>query len=84
MQDLLPRGWVVETVPLTVGIRGSLHEPTWRGILGRFGIAAQITQKHFLRNLTRQALEELDNMYGVRSEALRRLQTGPDAQRSIQ
>jgi hypothetical protein len=28
MQDLLPRGWVIETVPLTIGIRGSFHEPT--------------------------------------------------------
>ena len=29
MQDLLPQRWVVETVPLTVVIRGVLHEPTW-------------------------------------------------------
>ena len=45
MQILLPRGWVVETVLLTVGMRGSLHEPTWRGMLDRFGISAQIMQE---------------------------------------
>ena len=81
MQDLLPGGWAVETVPLSIGIRVSLDKPSWLRILGRFGITAPTTQEHFLRDLTRQALEELDRMYGVRSEALRQLQTGPDAQR---
>ena len=82
MQALLPVGWMVETVPLTIGIRGSLTVPTWSRILGRFGITDRITQDHFLRDLTRQALEELDRMYGVRSEALRQLHTGQDARRS--
>lgn len=82
MQELLPRGWMVETVPLTVGIRGSLPVPAWRVTLERLGIASQITQEHFLRDLTRQALEELDRMYGVRSEALRQLHTSLDARRS--
>ena len=82
MQALLPAGWVVETVPLTIGIRGSLHVPTWFRILCRFGITDRITQDHFLRDLTWQALEELDRMYGVRSEALRQLHTGQDARRS--
>ena len=27
MQALLPWGWVVETVPLTIGVRGSIHDP---------------------------------------------------------
>ena len=76
MQDLLPQGWVVETVPLTVGIRGSFHELDWRATLNRFGIGTD-TQNSFFQDLTRQALEELDRMYGVRSEALRH--TGPDA-----
>jgi hypothetical protein len=37
MQSLLPQGWVVDTVPLTVGIRGSLDEPAWDRTLDRFG-----------------------------------------------
>jgi hypothetical protein len=81
MQDLLPQGWVVETIPLNVGIRGSLPVPAWRETLVRLGITSQITQEHFLRDLTRQTLEELDRMYGVRSEALRQQQTSLDARR---
>jgi FixJ family two-component response regulator len=82
MQALLPWGWVVETVPLTIGVRGSIHEPTWRRILDRFGIETRDTQERFFHDLTRQTLEELDRMYGVRSEALRQLHAGPDARRS--
>ena len=82
MQGLLPGGWVVETVPLTIGIRGSICKPTWARILDRLGINTISTQEHFLRDLTRQALEELDRMYGVRGEALRRLNDGQDARRS--
>ena len=35
MEALLPAGWVVQVVPLTIGIRGSLHVPTWSRILVR-------------------------------------------------
>ena len=73
MLNLLPRGWTVETVPLTVGIRGSIHEPSWLKILDRFGICMRADQEQILQDLTRQALEELDRMYGVRSEALRKV-----------
>jgi hypothetical protein len=82
MQNLLPTGWTVETVPLTVGIRGSLHEPTWRGILNRFGISPPEIQDQFLQDLTRQVLEELDRMFGVRSEALRQQPASSDDRRS--
>ena len=84
MQDLLPRGWVVDTVPLTAsaGIRRSLHEPIWRRILERFGMSSKTTQDLVFQDLTRQALEELDRMYGVRSEALRQQHAGPDDRRS--
>ena len=75
MQGLLPQGWAVEVIPLTVGIRGSLHEPTWRRILDRFGFDSQATQTRFLQELSRQALKELDHMHGVCSEALRKLHT---------
>ena len=54
---------------VAAGIRGSFYEPSWLKILdtGRFGISSQVTQSRFLQELTGQALEELDQMYGVRS-----------------
>ena len=82
MQGLLPHGWTVDTIPLTVGIRGSLPVPAWRATLERFGITSRITQERFFRDLTRQALEELDRMYGVRSEALHQKHASLDARRS--
>ena len=75
MLTLLQRGWAVEVIPLTVGIRGSFHEPCWLEILHNFGISSQGTQSRFLLDLTRRGLEELDRMYGVRSEALSKLLT---------
>ena len=52
-RNLLPRGWAVEVIPLTVGIRGSLHdsEPCWLEILDRFGISSLGTQSRFLQEL---------------------------------
>ena len=38
-----------------------------------FGISSQVTQSRFQQELTRQALEELDRIYGFHSEALRKL-----------
>ena len=73
MLGLLPRGWVVETMPLTIGIRGSLHEPTWRKTLDRLGCSSQVTQTRFLQVITRHAQEELKRRYGYRSESLRKL-----------
>jgi hypothetical protein len=81
MQTLLPQGWVVDTVPLTVGIRGSLDEPAWDRTLDRFGSSiAQAARVEFFEDLALTALEELDRLYGVRSEALR--SAGSDAQRN--
>ena len=74
MQGLLPTGWSVETVPLTVGIRGSLQVSTWVGLLERFGISTRATQVRFLGDLTWQVLEELDKLYGDRSAALQQTQ----------
>ena len=75
MQDLLPQGWRVETVPLTVGIRGSFDEESWRQTLSRFKMHED-DQDKFMHAVIRQVLEELDLLYGVRSEALRKLQDG--------
>lgn len=71
MQGLLPMGWTVETAPLTVGIRGSLYEPAWIRLLDRFGVSTRDAQVRFLQGLILQVLEELDKLYGVRSQALR-------------
>ena len=78
MQGLLPTGWSVETVPLTVGIRGSLQVSTWVGLLGRVGVSTGATQVRFLQDLTWQVLEELDKLYGVRSAALQQTQRARD------
>ena len=77
MQDLLPTGWSVETVPLTVGIRGSRQVSTWVRLLEQFGISTRATQVRFLQDLTWQVLEELDKLYGVRSAALQQTQHAP-------
>jgi len=76
MQSLLPQGWMVITLPLTIGVRGSFDEPSWKLVLDRFGITSAQDQDKFMCTVTRQVLEELDLMYGVRSEALRRIQNG--------
>ena len=73
MLNLLPQGWVVEIIPLTVGIQGSFHEPCWLKILNRFRISWQVTQPGFLQELTRQVLKELDLFYRVLIEALCKL-----------
>ena len=74
MQGLLPTGWRVETVPLTVGTRGSLQVSIWVRLLEKIGISARATQVRFLQDLTWQMLEELDKLYGVRSAALQQTQ----------
>jgi hypothetical protein len=74
MSRLLPQGWTVVTLPLTLGVRGSFDELSWKQVLDRFGITEDKDQRRFMSVVTRQVLEELDRMYGVRSEALRRMQ----------
>jgi len=70
----LPQGWIVEIITLTLGIRGSFDEGRWAQILDRFGITKADNQRRFMGAVTRQVLDELDRLYGVRSEALRKLQ----------
>jgi hypothetical protein len=43
------------------------HQLRWR----RGGIGTVDVQKRFVQDVTRQVLEELDRLYGIRSEALR-------------
>lgn len=79
MQNLLPQGWTVSTLPLTLGIRGSFNETSWIQLLNRFGMSSEPDQRRFMQAVIWQVLEELDNVYGVRSEALRQLQGGQHA-----
>ena len=74
MRASLPQGWIVEIITLTLGIRGSFDEGRWAQILDRFGITKADNQRRFMGGVTRQVLDELDRLYGVRSEALRKLQ----------
>ena len=82
MTLLLPPGWTVEIVPVTIGIRGSFEAIRWSDFLARFGMTTEEHRDRFMRVLIPQVLEELDRMYGVRSEALRRLQNDLHARRS--
>ena len=59
MMRSLP-GWVVETVPLTVGTRGSIPVSAWLMNLTRLGVSTHTTQARFLQELTQQALDQLD------------------------
>ena len=54
MQGLLPPGCQcrVETVPLTVGFRGSLQVSTWVRLLHRVVVSTRATQVRFLQDLT--------------------------------
>ena len=79
---LLPQGWTVEIIPLTLGIRGSFNEGSWAPVLDtdKFDITLVDIRRRFMQAVIRQVLEELDRMYGVRSEALRKLQDGQHEQ----
>ena len=80
MMRLLPQGWTVEIIPLTLGIRGSFNEGSWAQVLDKFDITLVDSRRRFMQAVIRQVLEELDRMYGVRSEALRKLQDGQHGQ----
>ena len=48
----LESGNLVETVPLTVGFRGSLQVSTWVRLLHRVVVSTRATQVRFLQDLT--------------------------------
>jgi len=69
----LGKSWKVEVVPFTMGVRGSYCEPGWRAALGRFGIKDSQAD-NCLQEIVAKSLEELNELYKVRSAALQ-LQT---------
>ena len=69
---LLP-AWKVDIQTYTVGIRGSHNPDKWLGNLYRLGLPA--ARAHCLvREMVRQTLTELTDLYSVRYEALQRQQ----------
>ena len=57
-------------VPFSLGIRGSYHEPTWQAALEHFEIRGDKATK-LMTELTLKCLNELDELFSVRSAALR-------------
>ena len=65
----LPAGWTVDILPLSLGVRGSYSEQTWRAALERFGVTnAKATE--LMLQLTAQCLTEADEIFNVRAAAL--------------
>ena len=76
MAELLPRGWSVEIVNFTLGIRGSFAETCWTEALTGLGVS-EAEVAHLMAALVAQCLTELNELYSTRATALRQ---GADAQ----
>jgi hypothetical protein len=70
MTEMLPRGWSVEIVNFTLGIRGSFAETRWTAALMALGVsAAGVVQ--LMEALVGQCRTELNVLYSTRAAALR-------------
>jgi hypothetical protein len=70
LASCLSVGWTVDILPLSLGVRGSFDEQTWRAALERFGLkGAKATE--FMTELTARCLAEADELFNVRAAALR-------------
>jgi hypothetical protein len=69
MAASLPHGWTVETVCLTIGIRGSYAESQWSASLSALGISPAGVSS-LMATLVSLCLAELNELYSVRSTAL--------------
>ena len=70
MTELLPRGWSVEIVNFTLGIRGSFAESRWTAALTALGVS-EAGVARLLAALVAQCLTELNELYSTRAAALR-------------
>ena len=70
LSSCLGVGWTVEIVTFTLGVRGSYHEPTWQAALDRFGLCG-LEATEFMTELVTNCLAELDELYTVRSAAIK-------------
>jgi hypothetical protein len=67
----LGSSWTVQVLVFTLGVRGSYYEPVWRTTLEQFGLGSDEATK-LMTELVTNCLAELDELYNVRSAALRR------------
>lgn len=70
MAEALPRGWSVEIVNFTLGIRGSYAETRWTAALTALGVS-EAGVAHLMAALVAQCLTELNELYSTRAAALR-------------
>ena len=67
----LPAGWIVDILPLSLGVRGSFDEQTWRAALERFNLTGiKATLAEFMTELTAQCLARAEELFNVRAAAL--------------
>jgi hypothetical protein len=69
MTKLLPRGWSVEIVNFTLGIRGSFAESHWTAALTALGVS-EAGVALLMAALVAQCLKELNELYSTRAAAL--------------
>jgi len=70
LSGCLPVGWTVDILPLSLGVRGSFDEQTWRAALERFNLKGTKATE-FMTELTAKCLAEADELFNVRAAALR-------------
>ena len=70
MTELLPRGWSVQIVNFTVGIRGSFAESRWTTALTALGVS-EAGVALLMAALVAPCLTELNTLYSTRPAALR-------------
>ena len=70
MAAALPPEWTVEIVCFTIGIRGSYAENQWAASLTALGVPATGVSR-LMATLVSGCLTELNELYSVRSTALR-------------
>ena len=70
MAGALPRGWSVEIVNFTLGIRGSYAETRWTAALTALGVL-EAGVAPLMAALVTQCLTELNELYSTRAAALR-------------
>jgi ribonuclease HI len=68
------RGWQVETLCFTIGVRASFNELVWQEHLVKLGVPIE-AHPDVIKPVVQAALEGLDHLYLIRSAALKALQT---------
>ena len=69
LQACLGSGWSVESMPFSLGIRGSNAERPWTAALSRFGLQGSEAAE-LLTELVSRCLDELNELFSVRTAAI--------------